>query len=829
MASSKAVWGIDLGQCALKAVKLHFDAKEDVAVAEAFDYIEHPKILSQPDAEPDELIRAALEKFLSRNDVEGCEVNIAVPGQAGLARFVKLPPVEQKKIPDIVQFEAKQQIPFPLEDVAWDYQKIGGGEAEEGGYALETEVGIFAIKRETVLRQLQPYMAMGIDVSTVQLSPVALYNFAAYEYFYQSRKKAAGEAKEGAESEGEEGGGHAEEGDAVVLLDMGADKTDVVITDGDSIWQRNLPIGGNHFTRALTKDFKLTFAKAEHLKRNATKAPDPKKLYQAMRPVFQDFASELQRSIGFYLNTHRHQTIKRILGVGNGFKLPGLQKFLGQNLQYEVVRLAQFRGLKGEEVVTAPAFVENHLGFCTAYGLALQGLGQTPIQTNLLPREIQIKRLINAKKPWSLAAATAVLLGCVFLFYGNWRIYSAVHAKTFEGPEAAAKAAVAEFQRWDGDYKQALAAFENEKRAGATLVGLDKLGKRLGWIRVLKIINDTIPPRSANADDAELYELKEINVEFLSAEYSPNLADWFNKFEPSVRDTMAEVDKQAPPAGAGWIFRMLGYTFNDREFEGGQIFVQNEVLRKFQTEALRKEGISHAVVSRLSENEEWTPASRDQLREWAGMASTGAAGGPVRGAVAGSRPSSGLAAATAAAAPDAEAAAGWAAFGQKMGNTFGGSGQPAPAAAPQPNSAAMAEHLSKMRGGGMDVSRLQIQVGTMREDMLNYSRSSTQRALEGGDEESYLKRTDFEFQFVWIPKEPTAEEIIAELSAVSEPAPAAPAAPSVQPAVSAAGSPPPAAGAAPATKPMDAAPAKPAEPRVPPAAADGAAPPATKG
>ena len=62
---------------------------------------------------------------------------------------------------------------------------------------------------------------------------------------------------------------------SVVLLDIGADNTDLIITDGTRIWQRNVPIGGNHFTRALTKELKLTFAKAEHLKRNATKAPDP--------------------------------------------------------------------------------------------------------------------------------------------------------------------------------------------------------------------------------------------------------------------------------------------------------------------------------------------------------------------------------------------------------------------------------------------------------------------------------------------------------------------------------------------------------------------------
>ena len=123
MAVQPGVWGIDLGQCALKALRLEVQSTGRSS-ATAFDYVEHPKILSQPDADPDQLTREALEKFLSRNTLKGDVVAISVPGQSGLARFVKLPPVEEKKIGDIVKFEAKQQIPFNLDEVVWDYQKV---------------------------------------------------------------------------------------------------------------------------------------------------------------------------------------------------------------------------------------------------------------------------------------------------------------------------------------------------------------------------------------------------------------------------------------------------------------------------------------------------------------------------------------------------------------------------------------------------------------------------------------------------------------------------------------------------------------------------------
>ena len=69
MAKSNAVWGIDIGQCALKALLCRPHEKEpDRVIVEAFDYIEYPKILTQPEADPDELVREALEQFLSRNE-----------------------------------------------------------------------------------------------------------------------------------------------------------------------------------------------------------------------------------------------------------------------------------------------------------------------------------------------------------------------------------------------------------------------------------------------------------------------------------------------------------------------------------------------------------------------------------------------------------------------------------------------------------------------------------------------------------------------------------------------------------------------------------------
>jgi len=181
MAKIQPVWALDIGQAALKALKLVPGETPDQVTAEAFDYIEYPKILSQPDADPDQLVREALETFLERNELKGCKVAIAVPGQAGLVKFIKLPPVEKKRIPDIVKFEARQQIPFALEEVVWAYQQIGGDDEDADEDFTMAEVGLFAMKRDQINRAILPFRVTGIEVDIVQMGPIALYNYITFD------------------------------------------------------------------------------------------------------------------------------------------------------------------------------------------------------------------------------------------------------------------------------------------------------------------------------------------------------------------------------------------------------------------------------------------------------------------------------------------------------------------------------------------------------------------------------------------------------------------------------------------------------------------------
>ena len=478
MASSQGVWGIDIGQCALKALRCTIDEDGESVVADAFDFIEYPKILSQPEADPDELIRDALQQFLSRNDLLGDKVAISVSGQAGLARFIKLPPVESKKIPDIVKYEAKQQIPFPLEEVIWDYEQLKGG-SEEEGFTLETEVGLFAMKRDQVFKVIRPFDRAGMELDIIQLAPLSIYNVVCQEFLKDLPAPDEYDPDDPPES--------------VVVISLGTDTTDLVVTNGFRVWQRNIPLGGNHFTRALTKEMKLTFAKAEHLKRNAREAEDPKKVFQAMRPIFNDLVTEVQRSISYFQSIDRKAKIGKVIALGNAMRLPGLQQYLAKNLGYDVMEVTSYPSLGGKGVVAAPAFRDNLLSYAVTYGLCLQGLGKGALSTNLIPRELIIQRMIRDKKPWALATCAALLLGLSFNFFFTNRAWQSVNVES-----DAYKTAIQAVGTVEQQYNTAKATdgelLEHSlylKSLGKEVV--DNSERRLWWPELFAGVNNSFP------------------------------------------------------------------------------------------------------------------------------------------------------------------------------------------------------------------------------------------------------------------------------------------------------------------------------------------------
>lgn len=392
MASSvRGVWAIDIGTCSLKALRLR--QGDDAVEVVGFDHVEHSKILSGPDVNPKEkhdVIAATLRQFLSQNEIGKEQVALSIAGQNSFARFIKLPPVEPKKIPEIVQFEAVQQIPFDINEVEWDWQKM------DASNSPDAEVGIFAIKNELISEIMDHFTRENLNVTCVQISPMALFNYLLYD-----RNDVGANGQK-----------------ATVILDMGAENSTLVICTKDSVWQRSIRIGGNTFTHAIADAFKLDFEKAEKLKRTAPMSKYMRQIYTAMKPVYTELSGELQRSLGFYSSSGagRDKGFSQIITLGGGMKLQGLTKYLQQSLGLTVVKPESFEKLKISADVSSAKLHENICDFGVVYGLGVQMMGQGKISANLLPRKIARTMAWSRKaRMFTVAAAMLALISLLGL------------------------------------------------------------------------------------------------------------------------------------------------------------------------------------------------------------------------------------------------------------------------------------------------------------------------------------------------------------------------------------------------------------------------------
>jgi type IV pilus assembly protein PilM len=449
-------WGIDVGNRALKAVKLV--RQGDQLVVDDFDVIEHETVLSNAGDNRESLIQGALANFVQRHPFKGGQVGISVSGQASFARFIKLPPVEPKKIPEIVRFEAIQQIPFPLDDVEWSYQLFQSPESPD------VEVGIFAMRKELINHQIKFYTDFDLNVQVVQMSPLSVYNA-----MYNDNRIDG----------------------TTMVIDLGAENTDLIICDNETIWLRSIPIGGNSFTDALVKAFKLNFAKAEDMKRNAATSKYARQIFQAMRPIFADLVAEIQRSVGFYASVHRDSRIKKVLALGGTFKLPGLQKYLQQNLQLDVERLDTISASPSSDSKVAPNFNENILSVVTAYGLALQALGVSKVSSSLLPEKIRREKMWKQKTPL-FGAAAALFLAGLGVSVGTWWLNSmSFNSAKAKDAYSTVQQVTSQAQGLDGQWSEIEGATEPARKKIINIQSM--LDYRMLWPKLLSDIQGTLP------------------------------------------------------------------------------------------------------------------------------------------------------------------------------------------------------------------------------------------------------------------------------------------------------------------------------------------------
>ncbi|TLD42244.1 MAG: Type IV pilus biogenesis protein PilM [Candidatus Jettenia ecosi] len=205
---TKTAWGLDIGGYALKAVKIA--QVSGCLQVEDFDVIEYSTVPPNGDLLQSTHIQEAVQTFLAKHRITRSDtILVSIPGHFILSRFISIPPVDRKQVKDIVNYEAKQQIPFDFKDIIWDYQQLSDISPD-----MESmEIGLFASKRTTLDYILTNIASLKPRINALQVTPLAIYNLALFDQHI---------------------------GGATIIIHGETENTDLIIVDNLRLWLRSV-------------------------------------------------------------------------------------------------------------------------------------------------------------------------------------------------------------------------------------------------------------------------------------------------------------------------------------------------------------------------------------------------------------------------------------------------------------------------------------------------------------------------------------------------------------------------------------------------------------
>ena len=427
------------------------------------------EILSDPSAEAARLpqTRLAISEMKDALKLRNAPVNYAISGQNIFARFVKLPTVAEDKIDQIIGFEAQQNVPFPIEEVIWDYQLVGSG--KEG----QVEVVLVAIKSDLLDDLNATSEGNGFRTQVVDAAPMALYN--AFRYNYSDLPG------------------------CTLLIDLGARTTNLVFVETGKVFSRSINIGGNTITAALAKEFQESFSAAEERKKkdgyvslggayaddkNADIAKEAKIIRNAMTRLH----AEISRSINFYRAQQAGTAPQRIFLCGGTANLPYLREFFGEKFQLPIEYFNPLKNVTVTSNVNVDEVVRNAHLLGELVGLGLRSVNTCPMELNLRPTSVISAEKIAARRPYFVGAGLCLLLALL----GAWLYFlraNDLKVKTLAEVRAR-NATMGEFEKQDN----AVTAEINKIKENAAPL-LRTVDDRQFWTRVITGLHKALPEK----------------------------------------------------------------------------------------------------------------------------------------------------------------------------------------------------------------------------------------------------------------------------------------------------------------------------------------------
>ncbi len=343
-------------------------------------------------------LRIAVLELADKLKLRGKTVWYAIAGHVVFTRFVKLPPFDEDKADQIVEFEARQNVPFPINEVIWDYEFIG---EKSGG---EREVALVAIKAEALNDINEQIESTGVKVCGVDLAPLVVFN--AFRFSYPDVVE------------------------STLVIDLGSKSTNLIFVEGPRVFTRNILVGGSTVTGAIAKELGVNFTEAEQAKRTqgyvapgGAYEPNADETVEAvskiMRNTMTRLHGEVVRTINFYRSQQGGTAPRRIFLCGGGAQTPLIAEFFTEKFNLPVELLNPLRGVQMERRVNQSDANANAPSMAELVGLALRHAGAAPLEVELVPDRVAAARDSSKRAPFLVMAMIclfAALLVGVFYF-----------------------------------------------------------------------------------------------------------------------------------------------------------------------------------------------------------------------------------------------------------------------------------------------------------------------------------------------------------------------------------------------------------------------------
>jgi type IV pilus assembly protein PilM len=345
----KPVVGLDIGSSAVKAVELKPAGKSYKVVAFGVEPLPSDAIVDGAIIDGAS-VADAIRRLFETHAIKTREVAASLSGNAVIVKKITLPAMTDAELAASITWEAEQYIPFDIQDVTLDYQVLN--RPAKGAVAGTMDVLLVAAKKETIADYTSVIAQAGRVPAIVDVDAFALQN--AYEANYEQR-------------------------DAIVtLLNIGASATTINIVRGDqSLFTRDVPVGGNAYTEALQKDFQIPQESADLLKRGIpADGLDPVQARPTLQMVTEALLLEVQKTLDFFRGTSGTDHIDLLLVTGGCAQVEGLVPALHERLGIPVEAFEPFKSIRFEaDKFGLPSVAEAVATSAVAVGLALRRVG----------------------------------------------------------------------------------------------------------------------------------------------------------------------------------------------------------------------------------------------------------------------------------------------------------------------------------------------------------------------------------------------------------------------------------------------------------------------